>query len=160
MDSPCRADSVLRRHWKHLRLLRDTACSVWSYAANAGPVRLSDGNSLLTDKESILNRWTEHYESLFGDKHYVQEEAIRKIPQQAVKTELDIPPTQQEVKAAIAKMKRHKAPGVNSVPAEVYKYGGVTLLPKLTDLFQKCWESGVAPQDLCEGVIVSPRTKG
>ena len=73
-------------------------------------------------------------------------EAIRKIPQQAVKTELDISPTQQEVKAAIAKLKRHKAPGVNGVPAEVYKYGGDTLLAKLIDLFQECWECGVATQ--------------
>ncbi|XP_068752665.1 uncharacterized protein [Montipora capricornis] len=59
-----------------------------------------------------------------------QEEAIRKIPQQAVKTALDIPPIQQEVKAAIAKLKRHKAPGVDGVPEEVYKNGIDTLLCK------------------------------
>ena len=94
------------------------------------PLRSSHGNSLLTDKESILHRWTEHYENLFGDKRQVQEEAIRKIPQQAVKTELDIPPIQQGVKAAIANLKRYKAPGVDGVPEEVYKNGSDTLLCK------------------------------
>ena len=36
------------------------------------PLRSSDGNRLLTDKESILHCWTERYENLFGDKRHYQ----------------------------------------------------------------------------------------
>ncbi|XP_066285793.1 uncharacterized protein [Branchiostoma lanceolatum] len=54
-------------------------------------------------------------------------------------------------------MKCHKAPGVDRVPAEVYKLGGHTLLTVLTDLFRDCWERGVVPQDLRDAVIILAR---
>lgn len=56
--------------------------------------------------------------------YLVQEEAIRKIPRQPVRTELDNPPTQAEVKGAIAKLKCYRAPGVDNILAEVCKLGG------------------------------------
>ncbi|KAK4325656.1 hypothetical protein Pmani_003749 [Petrolisthes manimaculis] len=83
------------------------------------PLHSSDGNNLLTDKESILRCWAEHFGNLFADKRQVQEESIRRIPQHAERVELDEPPTQEEVKVAIAKLKCHKAPGVDGLPAEV-----------------------------------------
>ena len=42
------------------------------------------------------------------------------IPQQDVKLDLDDPPTQDEVRSAIAKLKCHKTPGIDGRPAEVY----------------------------------------
>ncbi|XP_035672024.1 uncharacterized protein LOC118413014 [Branchiostoma floridae] len=119
------------------------------------PLRSSDGMKLLTDKAAVLHRWTEHYGDLFGDKRRVEDESIRKIPQHEVRTELDNPPTQEEVKKAISKLKCHKAPGVDGIPAEVYKLGGDALLERLTGLFATCWERGVVPQDLRDAVIVS-----
>ena len=83
------------------------------------------------------------------------EESLRKIHQQPVRTELDFTPTKEEVKAAIAKLKYHKAPGVDGIPAEVYKLGGDTLLEELTELFDMCWNNGTLPQDLRDAVIVS-----
>ncbi|KAK4328995.1 hypothetical protein Pmani_000631 [Petrolisthes manimaculis] len=57
------------------------------------PLNSSDGNNLLTDKESILRHWAEHFGNLFADKRQVQEESIRRIPQHAERVELDEPPT-------------------------------------------------------------------
>ena len=57
------------------------------------PLRFSDGSSLLTDKEAILQRWSEHSEGLFGDQRTLQESSPAKIPQVDVKLELDDPPT-------------------------------------------------------------------
>ncbi|KAI8499112.1 hypothetical protein Bbelb_228760 [Branchiostoma belcheri] len=119
------------------------------------PLRSSDGSQLLTDKPAILHRWTEHYGKLFGDRRQVLEESIMRIPQHEVRTELDNTPTQEEVEAAISKLKCHKAPGVDGVPAEVYKLGGASLLERLTGLFATCWERGVVPQDLRDAIIVS-----
>jgi hypothetical protein len=34
-------------------------------------LRTSDGSTLLTDKEAIMQRWSEHFESLFSDKRTV-----------------------------------------------------------------------------------------
>lgn len=66
------------------------------------PLRSSDGFRLLTDRVSILHYRTEYYFNHFGDRRSVQEASIDKIPQQDVKLELDNPPTEAEIKVAIA----------------------------------------------------------
>ena len=52
-------------------------------------------------------------------------------------------------------LKVGKSPGIDGIPAEVYQYGGETVLDKLQDLFINCWEKGILPQDLGDAVIVS-----
>ena len=44
------------------------------------PLRSSDGSTLLTDKEVILQHWSEYFEGLFRDQHTVQESSVAKIP--------------------------------------------------------------------------------
>lgn len=41
-----------------------------------------------------------------------------------MKLELDDPPTEEEVKKAIVKLKRGKVPGIDALPAEVFMAGG------------------------------------
>ena len=64
------------------------------------PLRSSGGSTLLTDKEAILQRWSEHFEGLFSDRRTVQESSLVKIPQVDVKLELDDPPTREEIRKA------------------------------------------------------------
>ncbi|KAK7003594.1 hypothetical protein BgiMline_005064 [Biomphalaria glabrata] len=51
------------------------------------------GSTLFTSKADILNRWTEHYSMLFGDKRHVSEESLANVPQKIMREELDDPPT-------------------------------------------------------------------
>ena len=53
------------------------------------PLRSLDGSTLLTDKEAILQRWSEHFEGLFNVQRTVQESSLAKIPQADVKLALD-----------------------------------------------------------------------
>ena len=48
-----------------------------------------------------------------------------------------------------------KSPGIDGIPAEVYQYGGEKVTVCLHDLFIKCWEQGLVPQDLRDAIIVS-----
>ena len=57
------------------------------------PLCSSDGSTLLTDKEAIVQRWSEHFDGLFNDHRTAQESSLAKIPQVDVKLELDDPPT-------------------------------------------------------------------
>ena len=82
------------------------------------PLRSSDGNTLLTDKEVILQRWSEHFEGLFSDRRTVQESSLAKIPPVDVKLELYDPPTGEEIKKATMQLKVGKSPGVDDIPAE------------------------------------------
>ena len=74
------------------------------------PLRSSVGGTLLTDKEAILQRWSEHFESLFSDQRTVQESSLAKIPQVNVKLELDGPPIREEIKKATMQLKVGKSP--------------------------------------------------
>ena len=44
------------------------------------PLHSLDGSTLLTDKEVILQHWSEYFEGLFRDQHTVQESSVAKIP--------------------------------------------------------------------------------
>ena len=48
-------------------------------------LRSSDGSTLPTDKEAILQRLSEHFEGLYSDRRTVQESSLAKIPQVDVK---------------------------------------------------------------------------
>lgn len=60
-----------------------------------------------------------------------------------------------QVKIAVRKLKTHKAPDVDGIPAEVYQPGGGPLLEKIKSLFQVCWQRGEVPNDLWNAIIVS-----
>ena len=119
------------------------------------PLRSTDGQALLTDKASILNRWAEHFQTLFSADRSVDESAIQQIPQQPVKEELDEAPTLEEVIKATSQLKCGKAAGVDGIPPEIWKHGGAALHSKLYDLFLCCWEQGKLPQDLRDAVIIT-----
>ena len=119
------------------------------------PLHSSDGSTLLTGKETILQRWSEHFEGLFSDQLTVQESSLAKIPQMDVKLELDDLPSLEEIRKATMQLKVGKSPGIDGIPAEVYQHGGETLLDKLQDLFTNCFEKGTLPQELRNAVIVS-----
>ena len=48
-----------------------------------------------------------------------------------------------------------KAPGANSIPAEIFKCGGQAFCQRLLKLFQFCWEKGELPQQFKDCLIVS-----
>ena len=104
---------------------------------------------------AILQRWLEHVEDLFSDRHTVQESSLARIPHVDVKLELDDPPTREEIKKATMQLKVGESPDIDNIPAEVYQHGGEVLLEKPQNLFTNCWEKGILPQDLRDAVIVS-----
>ena len=74
------------------------------------------------------------------------------LPQVETNTDLDRPPSEEEVKKAIKQLSTGKAPG--AIPAEVYKHGGDMLLQKLTYLFCRMWDEEVIPQQLKDASII------
>ena len=119
------------------------------------PLRSLDGQTLHTDKTSILNRWAEHFQTLFSADRSVHDDALQRIPQQPEHTELDLPPTLDETIKAIKQLKSGKAAGGDRIPAEVWKHGGQVLHSKLHDFLTCCWEKGELPQELRDSVIIT-----
>ena len=119
------------------------------------PLLSADGTMLLSDRESILERWSDHFQTLFSPKSQVHDSTLSCIPQRTVKMELDEPPTMDETVKAINQLKNGKAAGVDGLPPELWKFGGPALHLKLHKLFQACWDSGKIPNDLRDAIVIT-----
>ena len=84
----------------------------------------ADGTSLLTDKEAILKRWTEHFDSVLNRPSSIHDDAINRLPQVECNLLLGEFPTVSETVKAIKILSSGKAPGSDAIPAEIYKAGG------------------------------------
>ena len=63
----------------------------------------ADGSSLITEREKILNRWSEHFNSVLSRLSLINDEAIVRLSQVEINVALDASPTVTEVE------KDHKA---------------------------------------------------
>ena len=75
------------------------------------PLLSADGSTLLTDKDAILKRWTEHFNSVLSRPSSVNDNAINRLPQIECNVLLDEFPTVTETRKAIQHLSSGKAPG-------------------------------------------------
>ncbi|BHF59291.1 hypothetical protein SprV_0100224800 [Sparganum proliferum] len=118
------------------------------------PILSADGNTLLTEKTQILQRWAEHFRGVLNRPSTISDAAIARLPQVETNVDLDLPPSLQEIIRAVQQLSSGKAPRSVAIPAEIYKHGGPQLMDHLTALFQEMWRQGEVPQDLKDATIV------
>nr|VZI04400.1 unnamed protein product [Spirometra erinaceieuropaei] len=118
------------------------------------PLLSADGNTLLTEKTQILQRWAEHFRGVLNRPSAISDAAIARFPQAETNMGLDLPPSLQETIRAVQQLSSGKAPRSDAIPAEVYKHGGPQLMHHLTALFQETWRQGEAPHDFKDATIV------
>ena len=123
-------------------------------SSGSSPLLSADGNTLITDKEKLLERWAEHFNSVLNRPSSINEEAIDRLPQVPIDETLADPPSDEEVTKAIKRLSSGKAPGADSIPAEVYSAGGPKLTENLTSLFSTMWAQGKLPQELKDASII------
>ena len=100
---------------------------------------------LVADCHSILGSWRNHFSQLF----HVHE--VKEIRQTEIQTaEPPVPePSDLEVDLAIVKLKRHKSPGTDRIPAELIKQARRTIHWRSTNLLnllgirRNCFRSAV-----------------
>nr|VZI02743.1 unnamed protein product [Spirometra erinaceieuropaei] len=56
------------------------------------PLLSTDGNTLLTEKTQILQRWAEHFRGLLNRPSAISDAAIERLPQVETNVDLDLPP--------------------------------------------------------------------
>ena len=95
------------------------------------PLLSADGSTLLKEKSSINVRWREHFSTLLSRPSTVDPTVLDQIPQKPVITSLDLPPTIDEVSKAIKQTSLGKSPGMDWIPAEIFKSAGPVALEAL-----------------------------
>ncbi|XP_014787969.1 uncharacterized protein LOC106881952 [Octopus bimaculoides] len=111
------------------------------------PLQSKDGTELLTNPKDIVGRWKEHSDELLNRPTEVDLSFRDNIPERPIKHLIAEVPSLAEIKAAIRKLNNGKAPGMDGLGAEIYKYGGDHLCAMLTDVIQRGWQNEEVPLD-------------
>jgi len=69
-------------------------------------------------------------------------------------------PSASEFELAIDKLKRHKSPGIDQIPAELIKVGCRTLCLEIHKLITSIWKRVKLPEEWKESIIVPIHKKG
>ncbi|XP_030754472.1 uncharacterized protein LOC115881203 [Sitophilus oryzae] len=125
-----------------------------------GPVNRSSlirdvNGELLKDETEIRHRWKEHFSLVLNQNSNIDQEVYDLLPQYDTANFLSIPLAREEIADAIASLKNNKAPGKDSIPAEIYKALTPELMPHLENLFTVIWEQESVPQDFRDSIIIS-----
>ena len=122
--------------------------------AQEPPLLSANGTSLLIDKEAILKRWAEHFDSVLNRPSSINDDAINRLPQVECNLLLHEFPTVAETVKAIKLLSSGKASGSDAIPAEIYKAGGTPVAKKMTELFHIMWRKEAFPQDCKDASII------
>ena len=122
--------------------------------SGSSPLLSADGSTLLTDRDKILERWAEHFDTVLNRPSAINADAIARLPQVKTNASLDDLITELEVRKAIGALSTGKAPGSDAIPAEIYKTGGTCLIAKLTELFNIMQQQESIPQEFKDASIV------
>jgi len=99
---------------------------------------------LVADSQVIVARWRNYFSQIFNVH------GVKDVGQAEIHTaEPPVPePSASEVELAIDKLKRHKSPGIDQIPAELIKAGGGTICGEIHKLItstgrrRNCLKSG------------------
>lgn len=117
--------------------------------------------SLITDEERCLLRWTEYFNELLNSNTNDDPVANRNQTETHVQPQPFITePSIDEVIDSISKLKNNKTPGSDSIPAELFKYGGNALVMEMHELITQIWNKEELPDDWKIGVICPIHKKG
>ena len=111
---------------------------------------------LVSDSHSIVARWRNYFSQLFNVHR------VKDVGQAEIHTaEPLVPqPSAYEVELAIDKIKSHKSPGIDQIPAELIRAGGRTICLEIRKLITSIWKKETLPEEWKESIIVPIHKKG
>ena len=120
--------------------------------SSSGCIRSKDG-TIITEKDYILERWTEYIEELFRDNRGGKPEIRKNIDDPKI--------LQSEIRAAVSRMKGNKARGPDGIVIEMIKALDDFGIEKLTIMANEIYDTGKIPQDLSKSIFIAlPKKPG
>ncbi|CAG4962692.1 unnamed protein product [Colias eurytheme] len=114
-----------------------------------------DGN-LIANKADIKVSWRNYFQQLLNCT-----QLNVPIPQSKQDNVVNIEPLSfKEVQQAIMRLKNNKAPGIDGLPSEIWKYGGGALQSRLYEVLRRIWDSEQQPQEWNMAIICPIHKKG
>ena len=120
--------------------------------SSSGCICSKDG-TIITEKDDILERWTEYIEELFRDNRGGKPEIRKNIDGPKI--------LQSDICAAVSRMKGNKARGPDGIIIEMIKVLDDCGIEKLTIMANEIYDTGKIPQDLSKSIFIAlPKKPG
>ena len=103
-----------------------------------------------------MARWRNYFSQLFNVH------GVKDVRQAEIHTaEPLVPePSAAEVELAIDRLKSHKSPGIDQIPAELIKAGGRTICLEFHKLITSVWKKEKLPEEWKESIIIPIHKNG
>jgi len=110
-----------------------------------------DRGDLVADSHSILAMWRKYFFQIFNVH------GVNDVTQTEIHIAEPLVPelSASEVELAIEKLKSHKSPGIDQIPAELIKEWGKTIHCEIHKLIISIWNKEELPEELKESIIHS-----
>ena len=125
------------------------------YQPRTNIVKAETGD-LVTGSYNILARWRDYFSQLLN-VHGVHD--VRQTETHTAEP-LVPEPSAFEVDLATEKLKSHRSPGIDQIPAELIKAGGRTIRYEIHKLINYFWKNEELPEEWKEMIIVPIHKKG
>ena len=102
--------------------------------------------TLQKEKKNISDWWREHFIGLLNRLSTVDPAVLDQIPHKPTINSIDLLPTMEVVEKAIKQSSSNKAPGMDSIPVEIYKGMGPVTLEMFHSLLIYIWEEDDMPK--------------
>ena len=110
---------------------------------------------MVTDSPRILDRWRKNFSQLFN-VHGVCD--VRKKEVQ-IEEPLVPEPSAFKVETVIGKAKRHKSPGIDQIPAEMFKVGRRTIHCEILKHIISIWNKEELPEVWKDSIMYLPKRR-
>ena len=128
------------------------------FHARTSVCKRKDG-SLVCNKEGVLDRWKEHFNELLNSE-VNDNVSVSRRPYEVDDGKILDTPSLEEVVCAVSGLKNNKAPGLDSLPAELFKTGSTELLAEIHQLIARIWIEEALPEQWMIGIICPIHKKG
>ena len=127
---------------------------------NSGDMVKSADGILLTDPDSVRDRWREYIEKLYDKEGKPREEQMI-IEEEKELLEDDKGPEllEQEIISALEQLKPGKSPGVDGILGELLKECGETARRELVELCKQIYREGRWPEDFTQIALIPLKKK-
>ena len=122
-------------------------------------VKAEDGR-LLTDPGECRTRWAEYFERLLASGPPIRQLMSGGLTVLVADPPINVdPPSLEETRVAVGRLKGGKAAGICEIAGEMLKEGGPDAIRALHTVVAAVWQSGIIPTDWKRGLVV-PIWKG
>jgi hypothetical protein len=114
---------------------------------------------LISDKEGVLRRWREHFDGILN-KETTPTSEPSPIQGMSAKSLVVSELTMEKVQKALHKMNNNKSPGIDTIPSELIKFGGQSLIKLTHELIRNVRAQEKIPDEWKRSIICPIHKKG